>query len=107
LYAEELVSHAVAKMRKYGISQIPVLKDNKFVGSIDDSRLYQLLVDQPELKDAAISSVMGAPFPVVSTGTHVDDLCKLINRETPAVLVDLGDGNFHIVTRYDVIAAMS
>jgi cystathionine beta-synthase len=107
LYAEELVSHAVAKMRKYGISQIPVLKDNKFVGSIDDSRLYQLLVDQPELKDAPISSVMGAPFPIVSTGTHVDDLCKLINRETPAVLVDLGDGNYHIVTRYDVIAAMS
>jgi cystathionine beta-synthase len=107
LYAEELVSHAIAKMRKYGISQIPVLKDNKFAGSIDDSRLYQLLVDQPELKDAAISSVMSAPFPVVSTGTHVDDLCKLINRDTPAVLVDLADGNYHIVTRYDVIAAMS
>ncbi len=107
LYAEELVSHAVAKMRKYGISQIPVLKDNKFVGSIDDSRVYQLLVDQPELKDAPISSIMAAPFPVVSTGTHVDDLCKLINRETPAVLVDLSNGNFHIVTRYDVIAAMS
>ncbi len=107
LYAEELASHAVAKMRKYGISQIPVLKDNKFVGSIDDSRLYQLLVDQPELKDVPISSIMGAPFPIVTKGTHVDDLCKLINRDTPAVLVDLGDGNFHIITRYDVIAAMS
>ena len=34
LYSEELVSHAIAKMTKYGISQIPVLKDNKFVGSI-------------------------------------------------------------------------
>jgi cystathionine beta-synthase len=107
LYAEELVSHAVAKMRKFGISQIPVLKDNKFVGSIDDSRVYQLLVDQPELKDAPISSIMADPFPIVTQGTHVDDLCKLINRDTPAVLVDLSDGNFHIVTRYDVIAAMS
>jgi cystathionine beta-synthase len=107
LYAEELVSHAVAKMRKFGISQIPVLKDNKFVGSIDDSRVYQLLVDQPELKDAPISSIMAEPFPIVTKGTHVDDLCKLINRDTPAVLVDLSDGNFHIVTRYDVIAAMS
>lgn len=107
LYAEELVSHAVAKMRKFGISQIPVLKDNKFVGSIDDSRVYQLLVDQPELKDAPISSIMAPAFPIVTKGTHVDDLCKLINRDTPAVLVDLADGNFHIVTRYDVIAAMS
>ena len=34
VYAEELVSHAIAKMRTYGISQIPVLKDGKIVGSI-------------------------------------------------------------------------
>ena len=107
LYAEELVSHAIAKMRKYSISQIPVLKDNKFVGSVDDSHVYQLLVDHPELKDAPISSIMSKPFPVVKLSTHIDDLCKLINKETPAVLVELSNGNYHIVTRYDVIASMS
>ncbi|MFM7300244.1 MAG: pyridoxal-phosphate dependent enzyme, partial [Crocinitomicaceae bacterium] len=58
LYAEELVSHAIAKMRNYSISQIPVMKDGAFVGSVDDSHLYELLVDAPELRDAAISSVM-------------------------------------------------
>jgi len=30
LYAEELVSHAIAKMRNFGISQIPVMKDGVF-----------------------------------------------------------------------------
>ena len=30
LYAEELVSHAIAKMRNFDISQIPVMKDGKF-----------------------------------------------------------------------------
>jgi len=107
LYAEELVSHAIAKMRKYSISQIPVLKDGKIVGSIDDSHMYQLLIDDPELKDAPISSIMKAPFPVVKSATHLDDLCKLINKETPAVLVELPDGRHHIVTRYDIISAMS
>lgn len=107
VFAEELVSHAIAKMRKFGISQIPVMKDNQFVGSIDDSVIYQTLVDQPELRDAPISSIMGTAFPIVKSGTQVDELCKLINKNTPAVLVESDSGAMHIVTRYDIISAMS
>lgn len=107
LYAEELVSHAIAKMRNFGISQIPVLKDGNFVGSIDDSQVYQLLVDEPNLKDAPISSIMNPAFPVIKTSTPIEDVCKLINKQTPAVLVELSNGKFHIVSRYDVISAMS
>ena len=107
LYAEELVSHAIAKMRNFGISQIPVMKDGKFVGSIDDSHVYQLLVDEPHLRDAPISSIMNPAFPVVKMTTPIEDLCRLINKQTPAVLVELANGKFHIVSRYDVISAMS
>jgi cystathionine beta-synthase len=107
LYAEELVSHAVAKMRNFDISQIPVMKDGQFVGSIDDSHLYQLLVDDPSLKDAPISTIMNPAFPVVQQNTSVEELCKLISKHVPAVLVELGNGKFHIVSRYDVIAAMA
>jgi len=107
LYAEELVSHAIAKMRNFGISQIPVMKDGAFVGSIDDSHLYELLIDNPELRDTAISSVMRPAFPIVNSNTSVEQLCKLINKSTPAVLVELREGKYHIVSRYDVISAMS
>ena len=107
VFAEELVSHAIAKMRKFGISQIPVIKDNKFVGSVDDSDIYQSLVDRPELSDAPIASIMGPAFPIVNSGTSVEELCKLINKDTPAVLVKKTDDSHHIVTRYDIISAMS
>lgn len=107
VFAEELVSHAIAKMRKFGISQIPVMKDGHFVGSIDDSHVYQLLVEDPELRDAPISSIMNEAFPVVKSTTHVEALCKLINKNTPAVLVEMPAGGHHIVTRYDIISAMS
>jgi cystathionine beta-synthase len=36
LGTEELVSHAVSKMRKYNISQIPVVKEEQFVGMVDE-----------------------------------------------------------------------
>jgi cystathionine beta-synthase len=107
VFAEELVSHAIAKMRKFSISQIPVIKDNTFVGSIDDSAIYQTLVEKPELRDAPISSIMGPVFPIVKSGTHIEELCKLINKNTPAVLVEAHSGKKHIVTRYDIISAMS
>ena len=107
LYAEELVSHAIAAMRKFSISQIPVMKDGKFVGSIDDSDVYQLLVENPELRNAPISTIMNDTFPIVKAATHLDELCKLINKNTPAVLVEMPEGGHHIVTRYDIISAMS
>ena len=107
VFAEELVSHAIAKMRKFGISQIPVLKDGKFVGSIDESQVYKLLVENTELKDAAISSIMNEAFPIVTSNAHLEDVCKLINKNTPAVLVELPNGEHQIVTRYDIISAMS
>jgi cystathionine beta-synthase len=107
VYAEELVSHAISKMRSFGISQIPVMKDGKIVGSVDDRKVYQVLVDSPELRDAPISSVMGSAFPVVKATVSVEELCTLINKETPAVLVELPEGKMHIVTRYDIISAMA
>jgi len=107
LYAEELVSHAIAKMRNFDISQIPVMKDGQFVGSVDDSHLYQVLIDNPALRDAPISSLMSAAFPVVHANTPLEELCKLISKQVPAVLVALDNGKHHIVSRYDVISAMA
>lgn len=107
LYSEELVSHAVAKMRKFGISQIPVTKAGEFVGSLDDSHVYQLLVDNPSLRDAPISSVMQEAFPVVKTTTSLEDVSKLINKQTHAVLVEMPNGGHHIITRYDIISSLS
>src|SRR3989344_7324025 len=107
LYSEELVSHAIMKMRKFNISQIPVLKDGQFVGSLSDNQVYQLLVDNPTLRDTPISKVMQAPFPVVQSTTKIEDVAKLINNDVPAVLVERSNGNKHILTRQDIISSLS
>jgi cystathionine beta-synthase len=106
VYGEQLVSHAIDSMRKYQISQIPVMKDGTFVGSVQDAKVYPMLIDDPALRDAPISSIMQDPFPVVSADTPMEELCKLINKENAAVLVKLENGNHHIVTRHDVISAI-
>ena len=42
-----------------------------------------------------------------SKPTKIEELSKLINKETPAVLVELKSGGHHIVTRHGLIAAMA
>jgi cystathionine beta-synthase len=53
-----------------------------------------------------IEEVMGPAFPVVSEATSIEHVSKLLNKETPAVLVKLENGKHHIITKYDVIEAI-
>lgn len=103
---EELVSHAIERMRKYKISQIPVIDINGFVGSVDESDLFQSYVANKDVADKPIKEVMGKPFPIVKLGTSIEELSRLFSRENQAVLVDLENGNHHIITKSDIIGSI-
>jgi len=103
---EELVSHAIDRLRKYKISQIPVVDVDGFVGSLDETDLFRSYVEDKDLADKPVKSVMGKPYPVVKAGTPVDEISKLINKDNQAVLVDLGDGRHHIITKHDIISSI-
>ncbi|MCG2610604.1 pyridoxal-phosphate dependent enzyme [Flavobacterium sp. SM15] len=100
---EELVSHAIERMRKHKISQIPVIDINGFVGSVDETDLFQSYVADKNVAEKPIREVMGAPFPIVKLETSVEEVSKLINKDNQAVLVDLGNGKHHIITKHDII----
>ena len=62
---EELVSHAIERMRKYEISQLPVMDADGFVGSLDESQLFRLYFEDKDIADKPIKEVMSKPYPVV------------------------------------------
>ncbi|MEK0421192.1 MAG: hypothetical protein RLZZ161_1043, partial [Bacteroidota bacterium] len=99
---------AFAIMQKYGISQIPVTNEQKnFTGALEDAGLYAALLKNRDLMQSQVKDVMRKPFPIVSYSDTIDHVSALINKDNNAVLMmDLG-GNWHIITRYDVIGAMS
>jgi cystathionine beta-synthase len=103
---EELVSHAIERMRKYKISQIPVVDVHGFVGSVDESDLFQSFISDKNTAERPIREVMGKPFPVVKSGTPVEEVSRLITKDNQAVLVDLGAGKHHIITKYDIIGSI-
>jgi len=103
----ELVSHAAEKMKKFGISQIPVVKDDAIVGFVDETRLYQSMVEDPNNITSKIETVMGPALPIVQESESITALSKLISRDVPAVLVKLSTGKYHIITKHDIIQSLS
>ncbi|GEM54180.1 cystathionine beta-synthase [Flavobacterium branchiophilum NBRC 15030 = ATCC 35035] len=103
---EELVSHAIDRMRKHKISQIPVIDTTGFVGSIDESDLFQSFILDKNVADKPIKDIMGKPYPIVTLTTTLEEVSKLFNKENQAVLVDLANGNHHIITKSDLIASI-
>ncbi len=101
---EELVSHAIERMRKFQISQIPVVDSEGFVGSVDESALFSAFLDDKNMDNTPIKDVMKDPYPIVSSKTSLDEISKLIKNGNPAVLVALDNGKHHIITKYDVIS---
>lgn len=100
------VSSVLEKMTKFNISQIPVTKNDDFVGSITDSYLLTKLLEKPELRNQQIEALMQTPFPFVESSLPLEVLSKKITRENPAVLVKDELGATHIITKHDIIEAI-
>jgi len=103
---EELVSHAIERMREYKISQIPVEDITGIIGSVDETSLLHHYISDKNIADKPIREVMGKAYPVVSADTSIDKVSKLITKDNQAVLVDLGNDKHHIITKYDIINAI-
>lgn len=102
------VAEAVDLMKKYDIEHIPVVQNGgELIGSISENGLFQKVFSNPEIKTEKIEHVMEKPFPVVGFDTPLEKLKTLINKENGAVLSKDDSGNYHIITKYDVIQALA
>lgn len=102
----QTVAEAVDMMKKYDIENIPVMNGNGPVGAISENGLFQKIFSNPDIKNSTVEKVMERPYPLVEFTTPVEKLSTLINKENGAVLSKDEAGNYHIVTKYDVIQAL-
>ena len=75
-------------------------------GSITESGLFQKVFSNPDIKHEKITNVLEPAFPLVDFNTAVDKLRTLITKENGAVMSKDEVGNYHIITKYDVIQAL-
>ena len=103
---EELVSHAIERMRHHKISQIPVRDMNGFVGSIDETALLRDFNSHKNMSDMPIKEVMGGAYPIVQAKASIEEVASLLTNENQAVLVAMENDAFRIITKHDMMKAI-
>lgn len=104
---EQTVTEAFELMQKYNVENLPVLRQGEVIGAISEGGLFARIMNNGlDIKSKKIGDVLEKSYPVVSFDTPVERLSSLITRENGAVLGKDDSGNYHIVTKYDVINAL-
>jgi cystathionine beta-synthase len=105
---EQTVAEAVELMQKYNVENLPVLQQGQMLGAISESGLFaRMMSNGLDIKNKPVSEVLEKPYPIVSFDTPLERLSNLITRENGAVLAKDDSGNYHIVTKYDVIQSLN
>jgi cystathionine beta-synthase len=98
---------ALSAITAHDIGQLPVVRDGTCVGSVNESKLLTQIIEDPSLLDRPTESVMGPPFPVLDGHVDAEDIRPLLARDNAACLVRDGDALVGIITRYDVVRALT
>jgi cystathionine beta-synthase len=101
------VQHALDLIKKFDISQLPVIEKDKPVGSVDDSELMSAVLENKSLLDKPVSQVMGPTFPIIGAESPIEHAIELLTKKYSAVLIEDNKKIIGLVTRYDVIEYMS
>ena len=104
--AKNQVRDVVKLMRKNGISQIPVLRDNLVVGSVQESTILERFAftkDFKEIFDLTVDRIMEDPFPIVRDNDDINEVTDLLFKGYSAILVRTSGKLVGIITKIDVI----
>lgn len=102
------VSEAIRTMKECDIAQLPITDENgTIVGSITENVIYTKLLDNPDIKHLSVENIMAEPFPQVDSSATYNQVSILLNKENNAVLIRYEDGTRSIITKYDMLQALT
>ena len=105
--ADDTVKSVLHTMKDMDISQLPVMQNDKIVGSVTESHILEFILNNPLMNsEKKVSEIMDAPFPKVQMDLPVRDLSKYISKNTPAVIAEDLSGDLIVLTQYDIIQAL-
>ncbi len=98
---------ALSTITAHDIGQLPVVSDGSCVGSVTETSLMSQVLVDTALLDRAVDSVMAPPFPVIADHVDSEEVRTLLTRGNAACLVSTNGQLVGIVTRYDVVRALT
>jgi cystathionine beta-synthase len=107
--AHQKVGEGIDVMQRYGISQLPVVRDGScesladVIGSLQDRALLERVFTNPDVLHADVASAMQPPLAAVEAGVTVDDVFSTLTGGTNAVVVAREGKPVGVLTRSDLL----
>jgi len=98
----ESVKGAIGKMKKFQISQLPVLDDHKLVGLVSESTILDALLHS---KGKEVKDVMQESPPIVSKTTSIQVVSNLL-KYYPIILVSEEGKLVGVITKSDLLGKL-
>ena len=96
------IKEAIKKMKRSNISQMPVIEDNKSLGSVSESTILEAILNK---KSNKIKDIMDDSAPIVSKNTTITLVSNLL-KFYPMVLVSENGELKGIITKSDLLSRM-
>jgi cystathionine beta-synthase len=100
--ADETVLAAYQRMKLYEVSQLPVMRDGRIVGIVDEEDILLEVYDNPGHFDEPVTEAMESHLVTVPPDAPVAQLMEIFKRGLVAIVVD-GDEFLGLVTRIDLL----
>jgi cystathionine beta-synthase len=111
-HPDETVRQAIAILREYGVSQMPVIKQEppvvmaEVVGGVTERELMDRVFADPSMLDEPLSAVMGDPLPTIGAGELVQVAVTRLQGAPALLVLDRGHP-VGVITRSDVLATLA
>ncbi len=99
---DENIKEVIKTMKKQGISQMPVIHDNKSIGLISESIILDALDNK---KAHVVKDIMGESPPVIEQNSSIDVVANLL-RYYPMVLVTEKGIIQGLITKADLLSTL-
>jgi len=112
VHPEETVGSAISILREYGVSQLPVVKEEpplmaaEVVGSVVERELLDAVFADRTAVDLPVGKSMSAPLPTVGAGEPVGVLIPILETASAAMVLDDGKP-VGILTRSDLLGFLA
>ncbi|MBI2817066.1 MAG: pyridoxal-phosphate dependent enzyme [Acidobacteria bacterium] len=105
--ASDTAQQALMLMQNREISQLPVFENHSCIGTVREDEILNLALRGADLKSLVLRECMRDPLPVLGTQDPIERLTFLLTNQNPAVLVQLSESEYEILTKYDLIAMIA
>ena len=100
---ENPIDHVVKLMKKYDISQMPVVDNGKCVGSISEKTIVRNLDNISN--QTKVKELMDESFPIITCNDHLDVIKSLLEYHQAVLISDKGR-LMGIVTKSDLLSLL-